>query len=253
MKRFIILPLAILALSGCGRKSIDEQFAENARQETQQMCPRKIDECTTLDSIVYDMTTRTQNHYYTFSGNMDDPSIFTPNFLADIRESMLKSLCNEIKLKKQMEASINFGYVYHSASTGKPLLKILFTPNDYNSPITSRSFNERITGKWNDYTQRFCPEEQDANTILQSVKFDSTERKIFYVYEISGELDIDSFDIVYPEASKHIKRLLTKGLKENESMKEEKDSLTDFNIRYVSKNTGRTLMDIEIKGTELKQ
>lgn len=254
MKTYKIWCLAVLCLTlaSCGRKSIDEQFEENARQESQQMCPRKIDDCTMLDSIAYDIKTRTQNHYYTFSDMMDDESIFTDNFLADIRESMLKNLRNEIKLKKQMEAGISFGYHYRSASTGKTLLKIIFSKKDYTGPMKMRSFNQRITGKWEDYTQKNCPEEQDECTTLLRVAYDSTKHTIHYDFELKGELDIDSFTVKYPDAQKELKKMLRRGIKENSTLKEERDSMVDYNIMYTSKTTGKKVMEIKIKHTELK-
>lgn len=246
------LLLGTLSILSCGRKSIDEQFAENARQETQQMCPRKVDDCTMLDSVVYDIPTRTQNHYYTFSGDMDDPTLFTEHFKAEIRETMLKSLRNEIKLKKQMEAEISFGYIYYSDSTHKPIFKVLFTKEDYNGPLKQRSFGKRMTDKWIDYTQKHCPEQQDECTTLLSIDYDSLKSVLTYNFELKGELDTDSFDIHYPDAEKELRKMLRKGIKENETLKEERENDVDFHLVYKSKSTGRKLIDIKLKNKDLK-
>ena len=248
----MLLPLMALAVSGCGRKSIDEQFAEGARQETQQMCPRKMDDCTTLDSIVYDIPTRTQIHYYTFSGQMDDKSIFTENFTADIRETMLKSLRNEIKLKKQMDAGISFAYIYRSEKQkGRTIFELTFTKEDYTGPMVMRTFEERTTGKWQDYTMRFCPEEQDECTVLDSVVYRGDERVLEYRFSLKGELDVEDFDSIYPEAKKEMKKVLIRGIRENASLKEENDSSISYCIRYFSQSRGRKLMEIKIKGEEI--
>ncbi|GEM_PF-1628773 len=252
MKRTLIFTLIAISLVSCGRKSMDEQFAENCKQETQQMCPRKIDDCTILDSVVFDMKTRTQNHYYTFTDNMDDESIFTDYIIADIRESMLKSIRNEIKLKKQMEAKINFGYIYRSKGTGKKLLDITFTPNDYTGPLQVRDFKEKMAGKWDDYTVKHCPEVQDICATLMKVAYDSTTNRLCYDFELKGELDTDSFNILYPDAKREMKKVLVQNIKNNELLAEEKDSCIDFNIRYSSKRTGKLMLDIDIKGKEVQ-
>lgn len=252
-KRLLLFTLLATTLCSCGRKSIDEQFEENARQETQQMCPRKIDDCTVLDSIVYDRKSRTQFHYYTFSGNMDDSTLFTKNFVDDIRETMLKSLRNEIKLKKQMEAEINFGYTYHSQTTGKTLLRLVFTKNDYTGPLKQRTFNQRITSKWEDYTLKHCPEVQDECTTLTSVSYDSVASQMNYEFELKGVLDTDSFDIRYPDAAKELKKMLVKGIRQNESLKEERENDIDYNLIYRSKSTGDILIKLKIKHAEISK
>ena len=248
----LLFSLVLVSLVACGRKSIDEQFYEAAKKETQQMCPRKIDDSTTLDSIVYDMLSRTQKHYYTFSDHMDDTTLYTNNFVADIRETLLKSLRNEIKLKKQMEAEIGFAYIYISASTGKPLINLLFTKDDYTGPMKVRSFNERITGKWDDYTLRNCPEQQDECTQLEKVTFDSINRVINYVFKLKGELDIQDLQEQYPDVKKEMKKMLIKGIRENDALSEENDSCVNYRVEYLSKSTGKHLLDISIKGKEIK-
>lgn len=247
------LVVLTLLIASCGRKSIDEQFEQNARQESQQMCPRKVDDCTTLDSITYHIPTRTQSHYYTFSDAMDDETIFTDNFIADIRESMLKSLRNEIKLKKQMEAGISFSYVYRSASTGKTLLNITFHKADYTGPMQQRSFDQRIQGKWEDYTARFCPESQDESTYLDSVVYHPEEKCLNYHFRMVGELDTDSFNIIYPDAAKSMKSVLIKGIRDNTSLKEENDSAINYHIEYVSNITRRRMISINISGKEVNK
>lgn len=253
MKKAPILTLIGLSAVSCSRKSMDEQFAENCKQETQQMCPRKIDSCTRLDSIVFDMKTRVQKHYYTFSGTMDDESIFTEYLVEDIRETMLKSLRNEIKLKKQMEAKIGFGYYYRSEKSKKKLLEIVFTPEDYTGPMKMRSFEERMQGKWEDYTAKHCPEVQDICTTLTKVAYDSLDNRICYEFELKGELDTDSFNIIYPDAKKELKNVLISGIKKNEMLEEERDSCLDFNIRYISKRTGKLMVDINIAGKDVQK
>lgn len=232
---------------------MDEQFEENARQESLQMCPRKIDDCTVLDSVSYNIKTRTQNHYYTFSGELDKPELYTDYFIEDTRENMLKALRNEIKLKKQMEAGINFAYIYNSASTKKPLFTILFTKKDYTSPLVQRSFNTRITGKWQDYTLKNCPEKQDVNTVLDSVVYDSIEAKLYHNYTLSGELDLPDFNEQYPEATKQLKKMMIKSISENSAFTEENDSNVSYVIRYYSKTTGKKFIEINIKGDEIKK
>lgn len=250
---YILLLTSCLTCVSCGRKSLDEQFYEDAQKETLQMCPRKIDDCTTLDSIVYDMKKRVQNHYYSFSGRMDDEALYTDNFREDIRETLLKSLRNEIKLKKQMEAGIGFGYHYYSATTHKPLMQVVFKEKDYTGPMAMRSFKERLTGKWEDYTLRNCPEQQDECTTLEEVSFDSTEMVLSYKFLLGGELDMDSLTILYPDAEKELKNMLIKNIRADEALKEEKDSGVNYHVTYFSKSTKSKLLDIKIKGKEVKK
>lgn len=248
----MLLPLMALAASGCGRKSIDEQFEEAARQETQQTCPWKMDEYTTLDSIVYNIKSRTQIYYYTVTGEVDDEANFTENYKADRRETMLKSLRNEIRMKKLMDAEVNIAYVYISESQKKPIFQLTFTKNDYTGPIRLRTFDERITGKWEDYTTRLCPEQQDECTVLDSVVYRAEDRTLYYSFSLMGELDVEDFDEEFPDAGKEMKKFLVKGIRQNETLAEEKDSAVSFVFRYHSQSSGRTLMNIEIEGEKVR-
>ena len=92
-----------------------------------------VDECTRLDSAVYNIESRTLTYFYTVSGRLDNESFFAnEKMIADYYDAKLKSLKGSLQLKIYKDEGISFCYSYCSESTGKKYTEITFTSEDYN-------------------------------------------------------------------------------------------------------------------------
>lgn len=135
MKRILVmLCLGTLIVCGaCRRETKDEKIRRDYEMFTQKECPKLMDECTRMDSICYDIASRTLTEYYTVMGQLDADSLFADDeLIGDFTDNMLASLKGSIKLKQYKDEGISFSYIYRSQSTGKTRLELTFTPEDYN-------------------------------------------------------------------------------------------------------------------------
>ena len=122
----------LLAFVACKRESKDERFQREFRQFTQKECPKLIDQTTRMDSICYDIASRTLTEYYTVMDKLDVDSIYADGqLMSDFRESMLKGLKGNIPMKTYKDEGITFRYTYRSASTGKTRLELTFSKEEY--------------------------------------------------------------------------------------------------------------------------
>lgn len=130
-KVLAILCLALLVCSSCRRETKDERFRREYQQYTEKECPKDIDPCTRLDSICYDIGSRTLTEYYTVRDQLDDDSLYTEEVTGTLHDEILKGLKGSIQLKDYKDEGINFRYSYRSITTGKLLLELNYTPEDY--------------------------------------------------------------------------------------------------------------------------
>ena len=131
-KIFAISCIVLMVFGACKRETKDEHFRKEFEQFTLKECPKFLDECTRQDSAVYDIETRTLNYCYTVQGALDNDDIYTEALVSDHRKNILRGLKNSIQLKPYKDENIIFRYVYRSISTGKIVLELTFTPEDYN-------------------------------------------------------------------------------------------------------------------------
>ncbi len=129
-KSLLILLLAML-LTACGGESFDERCSRETAEFTKTQCPRRIDEATRIDSMVYEPETKTIYYYYTVNGELDDEERFTSEMRDVFREGLLQSITGSIELKAYKEHNVNFGYRYYSVTDGKLLMEETLTPADY--------------------------------------------------------------------------------------------------------------------------
>lgn len=132
-KRNLFIPAltAIFMFSGCNFESFDKRCQREAKEYTEQQCPRRLDPCTVLDSMNYDINSRTLQYYYTLEGMLDSTNILTDEVVTGFKKQLKDDIINSVQLRKYKEEGINFNYIYISKSSGKTSLKILFTPKDY--------------------------------------------------------------------------------------------------------------------------
>lgn len=243
--------LACCILPSCTRKSYEDQLEESAIEFTEKQCPRNIDDCTTIDSMVFERETLTIHYYYTLKGKLDDKKSLTNSVVEDFNENMLLKLRSDIHLKKEKEYGITFAYHYISSSTGKTLLNLVFTKEDYTGQMNVHTFNYREVRNMREFSKAMCPQRQDECTTLDSMWYDSISRTLYYDYTVNGRMDNDSiFDL--PDFQKSLRHEIVKGVKVNEDVATERDKEhIDFSFRYYSATTKNQLVEILIKNKEV--
>lgn len=137
MKKGIFLLVFSLVFSACAFEDFDKRSEREAREFTEKQCPRKVDKFTTLDSMIYDIPTRTLEYHYTLSGDLDNDTIFTPGIWADFKNILREELKNSVELKRYKEHKVNFSYCYYSETTKKIKHQADFTAADYTTQETN--------------------------------------------------------------------------------------------------------------------
>ena len=132
-KKVLAICLGIMIVMGaCKRETKDERFKRNFQQFTQKECPKFVDPCTRLDSACYDIGSRTLCYHYTVQDMLDDETIYADEETTSaFHENILKGLRGSIQLKPYKDEGITFCYSYRSITTGKKLLELTFTEEDY--------------------------------------------------------------------------------------------------------------------------
>ena len=130
--KLLFLCLGTLLVCGaCKRETKDEKFKRDFEQFTQKECPKFVDPCTRLDSAKYDVESRTISYHYTVQDQLDDESIYTEELTDAFHDDILKGLKSSIQMKPYKDEGISFRYDYRSITTGKMLLELSYTPEDY--------------------------------------------------------------------------------------------------------------------------
>lgn len=124
------LLLLMLTLSSCHQKSYDEKISQQTA-ESNQNCPQRMDQYTVLDSMHYDIPTRTMGYYYSIQGDMDVDTAYTDTVVEAFRTAILKNLRSSIDIKELKDSNTNFVYVYTSQKSKRRLMQLKYTPKDY--------------------------------------------------------------------------------------------------------------------------
>ena len=133
----LVMAAALVGLASCHFEGFDERCAREAQDYTLKHCPRRMDECTVMDSMSYHLDTRTLLYYYTLEGKIDDEQLLTHEVTEKFREQLLLTVQNSVELKAYKEKGVNFCYVYHSSSQGKQLFSITVTADEYGYQTTA--------------------------------------------------------------------------------------------------------------------
>ncbi len=133
MKKHIALSLAGLCLlvAACQKQTFEERVAQEVEEYNSKNPARNVDECTTLDSMSFDITTLTISYHHTLFGDGDNADIITDELRELHRESLVKDVRGSIQMREYKEHGCNFRYVYNSESSGEVLLEEIVTPEDY--------------------------------------------------------------------------------------------------------------------------
>lgn len=123
---------ALLAFCACRHfENFDERCAREAREYTERQCPRRMDQYTLMDSLTYDVRSRTLNYYYTLEGVLDNDTVMNAQACESLKNLLRKNVANSVELKSHKEEGISFSYCYYSKTSGKVRFRALFTPEDY--------------------------------------------------------------------------------------------------------------------------
>lgn len=128
----LIFAIAIaLGLASCNYENFDERCERESKEYTAKQCPRRMDEHTMMDSLVYDKSNRTLTYYYTVEGILDNDSVMTPDACNILEQNIKEAIVSSVDLKTHKDKGINFCYLYCSKSTGKVRAKCVVTKEDY--------------------------------------------------------------------------------------------------------------------------
>lgn len=115
----------LLLVAGC-QQSFDERLADEARAFTLKHCPQQLDDYTTLDSVKYDLATRTYRNYLTLDAAV--PATLWDN-LPLVKATLVHDLQNNAKWNLARKKGVTFEYVYRGGRLGDFSVRI--TPEDY--------------------------------------------------------------------------------------------------------------------------
>ena len=114
------------------QESLEERAAREAREVTESKCPMPIGNNMVMDSVVFDIPSRTQTQYFRFTGDSDNDSVATLLTGVNVKEVLVKELKNAPNYKALMKRGVNFRYVYRSTQNPeKVYLQTLLTKEDY--------------------------------------------------------------------------------------------------------------------------
>lgn len=123
--------VAVALLASCA-----ENFEERCRRECQEytakQCPRQLDACTRLDSMVFVDSPTGFRYCYSVSGQLDVDSIYDDVTQTEqFRETLVQNVRSDIGLRQCKERGFTFTYSYISATTGRELMRHTITPEEY--------------------------------------------------------------------------------------------------------------------------
>ena len=120
--------MAALTVAAC-QDTLEEKAAKEVKMFTRKNCPAQIDETIMMDSLTFDVATRTINYHYTLMGRSDTAWALTDE---QARQALLPGLKNTTTMMAYKEAGYNFAYIYRSQTNPRKIIfKTTFTKKDY--------------------------------------------------------------------------------------------------------------------------
>ena len=126
----IYLFVLVLSLFSC-----QENFTKRLERETKLMtereCPKKFDDITVLDSVVFhDDGTNDYKLYYSMNVNSDFKDMFDDKY-NEVYQLFLKDVRNDLDLKQIKVNGLNIVYLFREAGSGNLICELRFTKSDY--------------------------------------------------------------------------------------------------------------------------
>ena len=128
------MALAACMLLGACHQSLDERIKQETDDYTRKECPKRLDECTVLDSLTYTYNDSVKVHacYYSLSGMLDVDSVYESGVIELFRGNVLTDIRTNLQYKRLREHGVTFDYHYYSSTTkGKKYLTLSIGPNEY--------------------------------------------------------------------------------------------------------------------------
>ncbi len=130
MKKILCVLVLSLALFAC-QESFKSQLEKETKALTERDCPRRLDELTTLDSLVFhDDGSNDYKSYFTIDFDSSSVVAFRER-VGELRSILLQGIRNSIELEQVRKHKLNIVYVYRVKDTGEHLDEICFTAKDY--------------------------------------------------------------------------------------------------------------------------
>lgn len=128
--KMLLAAVAMLGMATACQESLEDRAEREAREYTLKYCPTQPENDVITDSLVFDKKTKTQYYYLTFVGNLDNAEMMSL-YKDKLYEGLLEQTRANPQLKPYQEAGFNLSYICRSKSTGKTLLNLTFTKDDY--------------------------------------------------------------------------------------------------------------------------
>lgn len=125
MRNFWILACLSIAFVSC-QKKWEQKYVEEAKAFTM-TCPRNIGDDIWLDSVVFNIETKTLIRYNRVTGETDREEEFLAK-QKELKEALLSDVRNSVDSKTMIEHKSNIRFIYTSGSSGKTLLDCTFEP-----------------------------------------------------------------------------------------------------------------------------
>jgi len=106
----LVLLLSILLLPSCHRSSLDEQCADMVKREKRRL-PRNVAIGVVLDSLKYEMSSRTLVYYYTMSDSVYSDEVIAQGKIQMERDLQME-ISNSVAMRRLNEEGVSFKYVY---------------------------------------------------------------------------------------------------------------------------------------------
>lgn len=116
-------------ISSC-QESLEDRCKRECMEYTKTKCPVPIDQFTTLDSMVFNVDSRTIIYYFTLKSKADEN---IKNFTEEnARNILLQELKNSTQTRLYKENDYSFRYIYRSQQSPQTIhLDILLKKEDY--------------------------------------------------------------------------------------------------------------------------
>lgn len=126
MRKIILFAALAIGFAAC-QESLEEQAARQAKKFTAEKCPMQM-EMQVMDSMVFDVPTRTLQKFYRLTGEADREDLEFDR----LRQALIDELRNEPSYRIYRERGFNFQYTYRSESNpDKILFEAILTKDDY--------------------------------------------------------------------------------------------------------------------------
>lgn len=132
MKKEIMTIFALLALllAGCHQETLEERTLRESQEYTRRHCPEDQGSNAILDSVVFDVESRTLIHYYRLTNESDNEERAKEK-KAELDDKMIDATRKNMQYKRYKDAGFSFRYIASSDSSGRVIYDKTITKDDY--------------------------------------------------------------------------------------------------------------------------